>query len=153
MKLYSGLLVILLITGCKVEKEISTEKEVEKIINTKNTVKTTAYTGSKDTLSSENYVIKEIKIIDNSMFIELHFLGGCGKHSFKMVGLPIPPASLQPIREVQLIHTAVKEECKEEKHIMLEVDIRELAAQKVEGKKTYLVLDKWVNKIEYVYSK
>lgn len=152
MKFYIGLLIILLITSCKIEKEISTEKEVDKIINSKNTVKITAYIGSKDTVHSEKYTIKDITIIDNSMFIELHYLGGCGEHSFKMVGLPIPPASLQPTRQVQLIHTADKEGCKGEKRVMLEIDIREFAAQKVEGKKTYLVLDQWNSKIEYIYS-
>jgi|688.fasta_scaffold802992_2 hypothetical protein len=152
MKFYIGLLILLLITSCKVEKEISTEKEVDKIINTKNALKIIAYRGSKDTVDSEKYTVKDIKIIDNSMFIELHYLGGCGEHSFKMVGLPIPPASLQPIRQIQLIHTAINEGCKEEKRVLLEVDIRELAAQKIVGTKTYLGIDQWNSKIEYVYS-
>ncbi|MCF8416535.1 MAG: hypothetical protein K9G40_09850 [Crocinitomicaceae bacterium] len=152
MKLFTGLLLLLLISSCKVEKEVSTEKEVDKIINRQNTLKITAYKGSKDTENSENYTIKDIKIIENSMLIELHYLGGCGEHSFKMVGLSIPQASLQPVRQVQLIHTAINEECKEEKRVLLEVDIRELAAQKIAGTKTYLNIDQWNSKIEYVYS-
>jgi hypothetical protein len=152
MKLYTGLLVLLLITSCKVEKEVSTEKEADKFLNNHSRVKITAYTGSKDTVGSENYTVKDIKIIDNSMFIELHYLGGCGEHSFKMVGLSIPPTSLQPMRQVQLIHTAIKEGCKDEKRVLLEVDIRELAAQKIAGTKTYLSIDQWNSKIEYVYS-
>jgi hypothetical protein len=151
MKLSIGLLLLLLISSCKVEKEVSTEKE-DKVINSHNSIKITAYTGFKDTVASENYTVKDIKIIDNSMFIELHYLGGCGDHSFKMVGLAIPPASLQPMRQVQLIHTAIKEGCKEEKRVLLEVDIRELAAQKIAGTKTYLSIDQWNSKIEYVYS-
>ncbi|MDP4865128.1 MAG: hypothetical protein NWQ27_04275 [Crocinitomicaceae bacterium] len=152
MKLFTGLLLLLLISSCKVEKEVSTEKEVDKIINRQNTLKITAYKGSKDTENSENYTIKDIKIIENSMLIELHYLGGCGEHSFKMVGLSIPQASLQPVRQVQLIHTSINEECKEEKRVLLEVDIRELAAQKIAGTKTYLNIDQWNSKIEYVYS-
>ena len=152
MKLFTGLLLLLLISSCKVEKEVSTEKEVDKIINRQNTLKITAYKGSKDTENSENYTIKDIKIIENSMLIELHYLGGCGEHSFKMVGLSIPQASLQPVRQVQLIHTSINEECKEVKRVLLEVDIRELAAQKIAGTKTYLNIDQWNSKIEYVYS-
>ena len=152
MKLFIGLLLLLLVSSCKVEKEVSAEKEVDKIINRKNTLKITAYKGSKDTENSENYTIKDIKIIENSMLIELHYLGGCGEHSFKMIGLSIPQASLQPIRQVQLIHTAINEGCKEEKRVLIEVDIRDLAAQKIAGTKTYLNIDQWDSKIEYVYS-
>jgi hypothetical protein len=153
MKLTIGLLLLLLVSSCKVEKEVTTtnDAKLEKVKSPRS-LAITAIIGEKDPNNSENFVVKDLSIEGNTMIIEISYLGGCAEHSFKMIGLPIPSASLQPIRTVQLVHIANNDECKEEKKVTLEVDISALAAQKEDGKKTELVMDWWNNKIDYIYS-
>lgn len=153
MKLSTVLLVLLLITSCKLEKEVSTSTspKIEKVKSPRS-LAITAVLGEKDPVNSENFVVNELSIEGNKMIIEISYIGGCAEHSFKIIGLPIPAASLQPIRTVQLVHISNNDQCKEDKKVTLEVDITALAAQKVEGKKTQLVIDAWNKKIDYIYT-
>lgn len=101
--------------------------------------------------TSDPMTISSVQIEGNFMTIEVTYSGGCGEHSFQMMGSSNIAKSLPPIRSIQLVHNANKDECKKMIIQMIKVDISALAYKKERGSEIYLTLEGWKEKIKYTF--
>lgn len=101
--------------------------------------------------TSDPMTISSVKIEGNLMLIEVTYSGGCGEHTFQMIGSSMIAKSLPPIRSIQLTHKANKDECRKMIIQTIKVDISALAYKKESGNDIYLTLEGWNEKIKYTF--
>ena len=100
---------------------------------------------------SDTFIFNSVEIKDNFLLIEISFKGGCEKHNFEFIGSSTISKSMPPIRDVQLIHLANKENCVSDIVKKIKVDISELAYKKEKGSKIFFTLIGWGKRLEYVF--
>lgn len=102
--------------------------------------------------TSDPMTISSIQIDGNVMTVEVTYSGGCGEHSFQVIGSSTIAKSLPPIRSIQLVHNANKDECKKMIIQKIKVDISDLAYKKESGSEIYLTLEGWKEKVKYTFN-
>ncbi len=100
---------------------------------------------------SDTFVFNSVEINGNYLLLEIIYKGGCKEHDFNFVGSSTISKSIPPIRVVQLVHLANKENCEKEIVKKLKVDISELAYKKEKGSKIYFTLIGCEKRLEYVF--
>lgn len=102
--------------------------------------------------TSDPMTISSVQINGNDMIIEVTYSGGCGEHSFQVIGSSTIAKSLPPVRSIQLVHNANKDECEKMIIQKIKVDISELAYKKEAGSEIYLTLEGWKEKLKYTFN-
>jgi len=137
------LFVTLLLVGC------STRKEIEPMAEKKND-DCVAFIGDI-TKQAKPLKISSVKIVGNSLIVEVNYSGGCKNHVFETKGSPMIAKSLPPIRAVQIIDLTKDDLCKKMEIKTLSIDISELAYKKEKGSEIYLTIEGWDEKIKYIF--
>ena len=101
--------------------------------------------------TSDPITISSVQVDGNFMTIEVTYSGGCGDHSFQMIGSSMIAKLLPPIRAIQLVHNANKDECKKMMIQTIKVDLSALAYKKESGSEIYLTLEGWKEKVKYTF--
>ena len=143
-------ILLLTVLGCASEKDMTSKKELSETSSGKQNNRIKAILGEKKTISAP-IQISGVAIEGNTMLIDLSYSGGCGEHSFEMIGSLMMAKSLPPIRTVHLIHITTEDKCKKLIMTQIKVDISDLAFKKEKGSEIYLALDGWGEKIKYVF--
>jgi hypothetical protein len=149
MKIVMTCCIALMMMGCKSKKnsmpdEITNSQDGEEMITI------TAEIGDIDK-KSDLIEITYARIIENTLYLDVAYSGGCKKHDIQLVGSASIMKSLPPIRSIKLIHNSNNDSCREHITKTLAVDIRELAYQKEKGSVIYLTLDGWKERLTYTF--
>jgi hypothetical protein len=149
MKTFLLVIISFLAFSCKTEK-IMTDAEIAKTEKTDDTrLKIVASLGDK---LSENdfYTITSVRLEKNKILIDVNFSGGCAKHDFKAIGLSLNSQSVQPIRQIQLVHLSNNDQCKKLILQTLEIDIKQILVNNGVGSKSIFKIDGWKDQLEYI---
>ena len=152
MKAIAFLFIGLLVFSCGTKNnEVKSTDTTETMDQTKPeaNIKIKAHMGMFDPSSA--FEIKSIKVKENTMFVDITYVGGCGVHEFDMVGNLAIMKSMPPQRMVKIIHTAKSELCKSIVSKTLEIDITDMANDKTPGSVIYLILEGWEERIEFTF--
>jgi hypothetical protein len=149
MKFILSICLLIVFSRCGTEKEILTNNDTSTMENT--AYKMDATFGQPIDFVGDNYTIKSAKIEQNSLFLVVNILGECKPHDFKMVSSAGPSNSIQPVRNVVLIHLSNGDNCTRPVDVSLEINITELAIKKEKGFKTILKLKGWKDNLDYVF--
>ncbi|MBB78007.1 MAG: hypothetical protein CL844_03275 [Crocinitomicaceae bacterium] len=101
--------------------------------------------------NSDPFDIKNIEMQNNTLLISLSYTGGCGEHSFEMIGSESLLKTNPPKRKVKLIHKNHEDYCKKIINEEISVFISDLSCTKMKGAETILLLDGWDKEIKYIY--
>jgi hypothetical protein len=101
--------------------------------------------------TSDPIKIDSVEIKGNKMLIRVSYSGGCGNHSFKLIGSQQIAKSMPAIRAVKLFHTIDNDNCKKMITRVLHFDITELSYKKESGSEIYLALDGYKEKLKYTF--
>jgi hypothetical protein len=105
---------------------------------------------SKD-FTSDPFTILDAHIDGNLLHLTMQYSGGCGKHTFEVLGSAAIMKSLPPQRPVLIIHRNNGDNCRALITEELTVDISEFAYQKEEGSEIHLIME-GRERLKYVYS-
>lgn len=144
MKYFFILSIALFVLGCKTPKDSmdqSSETSRLKMVATLGEIN----------VASDPITIKNARVEDNYLFIDVSYSGGCEDHTFAVVGSEMISKSLPPIRSVQLVHSAKGDQCKKLVEETLIVDISKLAYKEETGSSIFLIINDLKMRIEYIY--
>jgi hypothetical protein len=105
---------------------------------------------SKD-FTSDPFTVLDAHIDGNLLHLTMQYSGGCGKHTFEVLGSAAIMKSLPPQRPVLIIHRNNGDNCRALITEELTVDISEFAYQKEEGSEIHLIME-GRERLKYVYS-
>lgn len=145
MKIVAILMISLSVISC------GTKKNASKNTDASNGIKVTAVEGELAKESDPIMSVDTAYIVDNTLFVDLTYSGGCEKHDFKVIGSLAIAKSYPPIRAVQIVHNANGDSCREVKKASLEIDVTAIAYQQKDGSEIYFTLDGWNDRIYYKY--
>ncbi len=149
MKTFLLVIISFLAFACKTEK-IMTDAEMAKTEKTDDKrLKIVASLGDK-VFENDLYSITNIRMEENTMLIDINYSGGCEKHVFKVIGLPLNSQSVQPIRQIQLVHLSNNDRCKKMISQTLEIDMKEIVVNNAVGSKSIFKIDGWKDQLEYI---
>jgi hypothetical protein len=90
--------------------------------------------------------ILAVRLVENSMELDVEYSGGCETHSFRLLGSTMVLKSLPPQRGVMLFHENNGDNCRSIEQRTLKFDISALAYP---GGEVILKLDGWDQNISY----
>lgn len=90
---------------------------------------------------SDAFEINDVLLEGNTLFVNISFTGGCGKHSYEVIGNRAVMKSLPPKRSFMIAHDAVDEKCESLTNKTLEIDLKNLASAQTPGNTIMLLLD------------
>lgn len=137
------------VLSCGIKKNATKDEHSDSTAKPKETMITA--TIGEMSKTSDPMTISSVQIDGNFMTIEVTYSGGCGEHSFQMIGSSTIAKSLPPIRSIQLVHSANKDECKKMIIQKIKVDISALTYKKESGSEIYLTLEGWKEKLKYTF--
>lgn len=143
MKILFPIIALAILLSCKTSKEAtnsSIPKDPEMIA-----------TIGEFPKSSDPIKIDTVQITGNKMIISVSYSGGCGNHSFQLIGSSQIAKSMPPIRNIKLFHTSENDNCKKLITRNLHFDISALAYKKENGSEIYLTIDGMKEKIKYTF--
>ena len=141
--------IALMFLGCKSKKN-SMPDQVNNNSNSEQTIKLTAEIGDTE-VKSASTDITNVRLVGNTLFLDVAYSGGCKDHDFKLVGSPMIAKSLPPIRTIKLVHNNNDDNCRAYLMKTLEFDIRQLAYVQEKGSVIHLTLDGWKERITYTF--
>ena len=148
MKTFLIIIISFLAFSCKTEK-VLTDAEISKNEESANSnIKILALLGEKSAVN-DAYTITNVELKDNNLIVGVTFSGGCMDHEFKATGLTISQQSIQPIRQIQLVHLSNNDKCKKLITQTLEIDIKQIVVNKTVGSKSIFKIDGWKDQLEY----
>jgi hypothetical protein len=100
---------------------------------------------------SDACTIVSVAVVGNTLELEVSYGGGCKEHSFQLIGSAALAKSMPPVRSVQLVHAADKDECKKMMQQKLYIDISALAYKQEHGSEVYLTIEGWSERIKYSF--
>jgi len=100
--------------------------------------------------TSDPFTVLDAHIDGNLLHLTVQYSGGCGKHTFEVLGSAAIMKSLPPQRPVLIIHRNNGDNCRALITEELTVDISDFAYQKEEGSEIYLIME-GRERLKYVY--
>lgn len=100
---------------------------------------------------SDPFEIDEVRVEGNTLFLSVHYGGGCREHQFKMIGSPVVMKTLPAKRAIQLVHDNADDACKSIVNEVLEVDLKTLAVDQTPGSTVMLLLKGWEGEISFTF--
>jgi uncharacterized lipoprotein YajG len=148
------LLGILVITACGTKKKAIENKDTSAAkteISTMEIIKIKATTGQFAKSSDPIIAIDTITVVDNTLFVQLRYGGGCEEHTFEAIGSLAIAKSYPPIRSVQLVHHANNDRCRAIVQKTLEIDVKDIAYQQKDGSEIYFTFENYPHRVYYKY--
>lgn len=160
-----GVIVSLLVIGlmsvsCGNKKKAVENNEVVEMKNTetnneqqaerRNSKVTVELVDMSQDIKSDPFTILDAHIDGNKLHLTVQYGGGCGDHSFTVLGSKMIMKSMPPQRPVMIVHDAGGDRCRALLTEELVVDISELAYTKQDGSEIFLIME-GREKIMYVY--
>lgn len=151
MKLLVSISIIALLLSCGSTKEVEIVKEetVQEEIKPQRNIPVKATIG--EFKESDHVVINAVRIVGNTLFLDVSYSGGCKEHRFEFIGSPVILKTLPPKRSVQLYHDSNEDVCRELVTNTIEIDLKELTYQPIAGSEIVLLLKGWDDPITYIF--
>ena len=149
-------LILAAVIGCKSKKDtISESSNVQQEIveeieeKPKRPQQITARIGKFP--ESDPIQIDTAIITGNTLYLSVHYSGGCKYHRFEFIGSPAIMKSMPPKRSVKLIHMDDNDDCESTVVEQIEVDIGELSITETTGSEIVLLIENYQYPIHYIY--
>lgn len=139
-----------LLTCCASRRNI-TKDSTQTTVSENQSEELIATIGSDSTTSVRTTIHSAI-LTGNTLILEVSYSGGCGDHTFRLIGAEMISKSLPPIRGIQLIHHSSGDNCKALITKKLSFNIENLAYKKEHGSVIHLQLEGWKDKLIYTYN-
>lgn len=145
MKILYGLLTIALMASCSSKNVCVLDKNSE--TNLDNNIYISAEVGEEP--KSDFYNVDTAYVINDNLYMDIHFGGGCMAREYKFYGAQVVTMSIPAKQQVSLILIPADDRCKKLSYQSIVIDLKELKSS--QGGSKFLLLNGWDKEIEYKY--